>query len=98
MDLASFISAIVSAAAGVYSVGMTGDRSIDIDLIFQPNQIVRVSASSTSTVLGTGSLTILRDSELTLARITVSADRGPSWRVADPGWRALRPGRLHDGG
>ena len=73
MDLASFISAIVSAAAGVYSVGMTGDRSIDIDLIFQPNQIVRVSASSTSTVLGTGSLTISRDSELTLARITVSA-------------------------
>ena len=73
MDVASFISAIVSAAAGIYSVGLTGERSIDIDLTFQPNQIVRVRSSSTSTALGNGTLTISRDSELTLAYITVNA-------------------------
>ena len=73
MDVASFISAIVSAAAGIYSVGLTGERSIDIDLTFQPNQIVRVRSSSTSTALGNGTLTISRDSELTLAHVTVSA-------------------------
>ena len=72
MDVASFISAIVSAAAGIYSVGLTRERSIDIDLTFQPNQIIRVSALSTSIALGSGTLTISRDSELTLSQLTVS--------------------------
>eukprot|EP01043_Picozoa_sp_COSAG02_P010643 COSAG02_NODE_378_length_23535_cov_35.310164_14_plen_865_part_00 len=73
-DVASFISAIVSAAAGIYSVSLTtAEQSIDIDLVFQPNQIVHVNAASSSFALGSGALTVSRDSELTLSQLTVSA-------------------------
>eukprot|EP01045_Picozoa_sp_COSAG04_P038783 COSAG04_NODE_10554_length_769_cov_1.023881_2_plen_78_part_01 len=41
--------------------------------MFQPNQIVRISAASSSYALGGGTLIVSRDSELTLSQLTVSA-------------------------
>ena len=72
-DVASFISAVVSAAAGFYSLGLADGRNINVDLVFQPSQIVRISAASAGTALGSGALTVSRDSEVTLSHLTVSA-------------------------
>ena len=73
-DAQSFCSAVVSGAAGVYIVTLTADAGIDIDLVIQPGQDVRISGEpglGTPPSWGSGGFTVIGTGLLSLANVVV---------------------------
>ena len=74
-DFASFFSAVVSGAAGIYIVTLTEDAGISTDLVIQPGQDVHISGDPglvDPPSWGSGGFTVGERASLTLTHVRLS--------------------------
>ena len=76
-DVAAFVSAVISGAAGMYMLTLVGDANVETDLMVQPGQHVIITGSPDSAALpswGSGGFAVRQDG---LLSITSVALQGP---------------------
>jgi hypothetical protein len=72
-DALTFVSAVVSGAAGLFMLTLTNSASISTLLTVEPGQIVAVSAIAGNHIgWGTGGFSVLQRGALTLGQLTVN--------------------------
>ena len=84
-DSASFLSAVVSGAAGTYIVTLTTDAAISTNLMIQPGQDVRISDATSLAVAprwGGGGFAVQERGSLALASVSLDASVSLALRLS----------------
>jgi hypothetical protein len=74
-DVQTFLSAVLSGAAGYYALTLGADAGVAVDVVIHPGQDVRISGGASASSWGLGSFTVQQGGSLLVAGVALAGTR-----------------------